>query len=346
MKLRVGIVGLGDSWENGHRPALRTLSDRFEVRCVCCEVAHLADQAARDFHVQPVDGFRALCARPDVDAVLILSPQWYGPLPILAACENGKSVYCGAALDIIDPAEADFVKQKVEESGIAFMAEFPRRLAPATLRLKELIVTRLGQPKLLFCHRRSSIEPGSAVRRPQKHCPTIQREMIEQVDWCRYVAGTDPTSVIGIHHGSVTENDGEDYQMMSLDFSPAGQPGTGPMAQISCGRYMPGSWPEAVAFRPPAALQVCCERGVAFVDLPSTVTYFDAAGRHMESLDSERPVAERMLMHFYRAVTSLVRKVNDLEDAHTAHSIVLAARESFATGKRVAISPLPESRES
>jgi len=109
------------------------------------------------------------------------------------------------------------------------------------------------------------------------------------------------------------------------------------MAQISCGRYMPSSWPEAVAFRPPAALQVCCERGVAFVDLPSTLTYFDAAGRHMESLDSERPVAERMLMHFYRAVTSLVRKVNDLEDAHTALSIVLAARESFATGKRVAI---------
>ena len=169
--------------------------------------------------------------------------------------------------------------------------------------------------------------------------------MIEQVDWCRYVAGTDPTSVIGIHHGSVTENDGEDYQMMSLDFSPAGQPGTGPMAQISCGRYMPSSWPEAVAFRPPAALQVCCERGVAFVDLPSTVTYFDAAGRHMESLDSERPAAERMLMHFYRAVTSLIRKVNDLEDAHAALSIVLAARESFASGKRVAISPWPEGRD-
>ena len=109
------------------------------------------------------------------------------------------------------------------------------------------------------------------------------------------------------------------------------------MAQISCGRYMPTSWPEAVSFRPPAALQVCCERGVAFVDLPATVTYFDAAGRHMESLESERPVAERMLMHFYRAVTSLIRKVNDLEDAHSALSVVLAARESFVTGKRVSL---------
>ena len=91
MKLRVGIVGLGEAWETRHRPALRALSDRFEVRAVCCEVAHLAHQAARDFHVQHVDGFRALAARDDVDAVLILSPEWYGPLPVLAACDNGKS---------------------------------------------------------------------------------------------------------------------------------------------------------------------------------------------------------------------------------------------------------------
>ena len=50
--------------------------------------------------------------------------------------------------------------------------------------------------------------------------------------------------------GSINENDGEDYQMMSLDFSPDGHPGTGPMAQISCGRYMPSAWPEAVGVRP------------------------------------------------------------------------------------------------
>src|SRR4029079_5533134 len=86
---------------------------------------------------------------------------------------------------------------------------------------------------------------------------------------------------------------------------------------------------------PPAALQVCCERGVAFIDLPSTLVWFDAAGRHMESLDSELAVGERLLMHFYRAVTSLVRKTDDVEDAYRALSIVLAARQSFDTGKRV-----------
>jgi predicted dehydrogenase len=338
MKLRVGIVGIGEAWESRHRPALRALSDRFEVRAVCCEVAHLAQQAAREFSASEVSGFRAVAARDDVDAVLILAPEWYGPLPVFAACDFGKSVYCGAALDFNDPAQARDLRQRVEKAGIAFMAEFPRRLAPATLRLKELIATRLGQPKLLFCHRRSSIDPGAPASRRGRNCPTMLREMIEQVDWCRYVAGMEPTSVVGIEHGTIDSADGDDYRMLSLDFSPSGKLGEGPIAQVSCGRYMPDMWPEAVTFRPPAALQVCCEKGVAFIDLPATLIWFDAAGRHMESLESERPVGERLLMHFYRAVTSLVRKTDDAEDAHRALSIVLAARESFDTGRRVYLS--------
>jgi predicted dehydrogenase len=335
MKLRVGIIGLGAAWDSRHRPALRTLSDRFEVRAVCCEVAHLASQAARDFGAAEVDGFRALCGRDDVDVVLILSPEWYGSLPVLAACDFGKSVYCGAALDIEDPAQAQLLKTRIEEAGIVLMAEFARRLAPATVRLKELIATRIGKPKLLFCHRRSSIEPGGSARRPTRHCPTMQREMIEQIDWCRYVAGLEPTSVVAIEHCCTETNDGDDYQMMSLDFSPPGQLGSGPVAQISCGRYMPAAWPEAASFRPPAALQVCCERGVAFIDLPTTLIWFDDAGRHMEALDSERPVGERLLMQFYRAVTSLVRKMSDMDDAYRALTIALAARQSFETGQRM-----------
>lgn len=335
MKLRVGIVGIGEGWEMRHRPALRALSDRYEVRAVCCEVAHLAQQAARDFHAVEVDGFRALCQRDDVDVVLVLAPEWYGPLPVLAACDSGKSVYCGAVLDIDDPEQARQLKDRVERAGVAFMAEFPRRLAPATLRLKELIATRLGAPKLIFCHRRSPVDPGAPPQRRGRNCPTMLREMIEQVDWCRYVAGMEPTSVVGIEHGTIEANDGDDYRMLSLDFSAPNKLGEGPVAQISCGRYMPGGWPEAVAFRPPAALQVCCERGIAFIDLPATLIWFDAAGRHMESLESERPVGERLLMHFYRAVTSLVRRTDDMEDAYRALSMVLAARKSFDTGQRI-----------
>jgi predicted dehydrogenase len=331
MKLRVGLVGLGPAWETRHRPALRMLADRFEVRAVCDQIALRAEQAAREWNAEAVDGFQALARRSDIDAVLMLSPQWYGPLPVLAACEAGKAIYCASSLEL-DLEQALQLKKRIEQSGVAFMTEFPRRQAPATLRLKELIATHLGAPRLLFCHLRVPAETAPAAARLGGASP--MHDLVELIDWCRYVVGHEPTSVLGLRHRSVVEKAEDDYQMLSLDFSEREQgPGTGVVAQISCGRYMPSAWQEAVAFRPPAALQVGCERGIAFIDLPSTLVWFDNAGRHQESLDSERSVGEQLLSNFYRAVTSLVRPTG-LEDAYRALTIVLQARHSHADGCR------------
>jgi predicted dehydrogenase len=339
MKLRVGLVGLGDAWEQRHCPALRALADRFEVRGVCEQVAHRGEQVAAQFGAAAVDGFHALVAREDVDAILMLAVQWYGALPILAACEAGKAVYCGAGLDL-DLEEARRIKQRVEKAGIAFMAEFPRRQAPATLRLKELIATRLGRPRLVFCHLRSPSSPQPGGPGGGMHGGAAGNELVELVDWCRYVVGQEATWVTGLMHRGPTESVPEDYQMLSLDFSGRGGPGAGPVAQVSCGRYVPAEWREAITYRPLAALQVSCEYGVAFVDLPATLVWFDDAGRHQESLDSERPVGEQLLSQFYRAVTSLVRKTCDLEDAYRALYIVQQARRSHALGRRIELTEL------
>jgi predicted dehydrogenase len=332
MKLRVGLIGLGDAWHQRHAPALRTLSDRFEVRAICDQVCHRAEQAATEFGATAVDGYRVLVRREDVDAVLMLAPQWYGALPILAACEAGKAVYCAAGLDL-EPEEARLVKQRVEQTGIAFVAEFPRRQAPATVRLKELMATRLGSPRILFCHRRNAVLPVKCHLTGCSPQHTAIRDLIELVDWCRYVVDREPRWVTGLMHGDPLA--GEDYQMMTLDFSDRACPGIGPVAQISCGRYIPADWKEAIGYRPLAELQVACANGIAFVDLPASLTWFDEAGRHRESLDSERPVGEQLLSQFHRAVTSLLRRTCDLEDAYRALWIVEQARRSHAVGQRL-----------
>jgi len=337
MKVRVGLVGLGEGWERRHLPALQALADRFEVRAVCDQVGHRAQLAAAQFGAQTVDGFRALAAREDVDAVLLLAPQWYGPLPILAACGQRKAIYCGQGA-CFEPDRADAIRKCVESAGVVFMAELPRRQSPATLRLKELIATRLGPPRLLFCHHRM---PSGDRRSHPPGCfaePSILQELVELVDWCRYVVGKEPHGVSGVSHGTHGTGDETeaDYVMMSLDFSEEGaSPGTGAIAQISCGRYFPAGWHEAIAYRPLAALQACCEQGIAFVDLPSTVVWFDEAGRHQESLESERPASEQLLAQFHRAIGGAARKGNDLEDACRALAIVQQAVRSFREGRRV-----------
>ena len=337
MKIRVGLVGLGPAWNYRHRPALLALHDRFEVRAVCEEIGLRAKQVAKEFEATAVAGYREMTEREDIDAIMMLSPQWYGALPILAACDAGKAVYCAAALDL-QPDQAVTIRQRVEAAGIAFMAEFPRRQSPATLRLKELIATNLGPAKLLFCHQRLVVkrEPSNGKKNGGwASSSPIVRELIEMVDWCRYVVGREPKSVVGIDHPATRSPLSEDYRMLSLDFGVGEGESDATIAQISCGHYMPEIWQEAISFRSPAGLQVCCDNGIAFIDLPSNLVWFDAAGRHQESLDRDRPVGEQMLINFHRGVTSLVRRQDDLNDAYRAVEIVLSAKKSSEIGKRI-----------
>ncbi len=358
MKLRVGIVGLGDQWQTRHLPALRALADRFEIRAVCSQVAERAVAVAKEFDADAAGGFRAVVEREDIDVVLALAPEWYGPLPILAACDAGKAIFSSASLDVT-PSEALELRERIESSGVAFMAELPRRHAPATVRLKELIATRLGKPHLLFCHERLPIEDQASPQRRGEHCPLAWRTMMELADWCCYLVDDSPESLISTTHSQCDTQQSPFYQMVSLSFP--GQPPASadeqgsasgvtasaslvhPLAQLSVGHYIPGKWSDALSFKRPASIQIRCERGMAFIDLPSSLIWFDDAGQHTESLEYERPVGEQMLDRFYRAVTSLIRRTTDPQDAYRAMQIVVSAAESAATGNRVRLDEQPSS---
>lgn len=334
MKLRVGLVGLGEAWETRYAPALRALADRYEVRAICDPIGHRAAQAARPFGAVVVDGYHALATHEDVDAVMVFSPGWFGALPLLAACDARKAVYCGSELDL-QLAETRMIRRRAEERGVTFMAEFVRRHAPATLRLKELIATELGPPQLLFSHQRLGARSRPSGCSDTTSAGAVRRELTELVDWCCYVVGRWPRFVSGAAHRRSGDHPEEDYRMLSLDFSEREHPGTGPIAQISCGRYIPARWHEAVTYRPLAELQVSCQRGIAFIDLPSTLVWFDEAGRHQESLESERPVGEQILTQFHLAVTNPSCNGPNPDDVYNALLTVQEAARSSREGHRI-----------
>ncbi len=326
MKLRIGVIGIGRAWESRHLPALRALADRLEVKAVCDPVQHRAELAARQLNATVHDGYRVLIGRDDIDAVMLLSASFYGATPIHAACEMGKGVYCAATIDLA-ASEATELKDRVKESGIAFMAEFPCRWSPATLRLKELIATRLGKPKLLFMNRRRTV-PSNRAKGDR-----CVRDLVELVDWCRYVVDMEPSSLTATSH--CLDVDHHDFFSVSLDFSSADESRSGPLAVISCGDYVPDMLKESLSYRRPAHLKVVCENGIAFIDLPHTVAWFNDAGQHLETLEHDRPVGEQLLINFQRAVESLVLVSSSLDDAHRAILIANHAKTSCETGQRV-----------
>ena len=331
MKLRIGLIGHHEAWQTRHSPALRVLHDRFDVRAVFSTVAKHAENMAGEFQADVVDGYRSLVSRCDIDAVMVLQRDWLGWLPMLAACEAGKAVYWAGDLSV-DVKQDQGVRKAIDQSGVSFMVEFPRRFAPATLRLKELIATRLGKPRMVFCHRRM---PEHEVTGNRLDRDPMQQEMLELVDWCRYVVGRGPKQVYSISHPKdSSENTLSDYQCISLSF-PGEQNGPPVTAQVSCGTYFPANWQEAIGYRTNAGMQVSCQHGIAFIDLPSTLVWFDEAGRNVETLETELPVGQQLLSQFHRGVTSLLRKASDLDDIFAAAGIMSAAKDSERESKQI-----------
>lgn len=159
-------------------------------------------------------------------------------------------------------------------------------------------------------------------------------DLIELVDWCRFVVGRSPVSVMGVSHRA-SSGEEPDYLMMSLAFGAANGSNSDVIAQLSCGKYLPPHWHEAINYRPLAELQVVCEHGVAFVDLPATLVWFDEAGRHQETLEHERPLGERLLFCFHRMVTSLVQRMSDIDDLYLAQKVIESAKLSPQVGQRI-----------
>ena len=333
MKLNVGLIGIGDQWETRHRPALKSLSDRFSVKGVCSDIAIKAQRVAQDFGATQFDGFRSLIRRSEIDAVLCLSQNWGGPLPMLAACDYGKAIYSSSAIDL-DLVRASHVKKRVEDSGVAFMAEFAKRHIPATIRLKELIATRLGKPKLIFSTERLTQDQA---KKPSTMASQDSKLLVELVDWCNYIIGQPPTGVQGIRHGFASDQNQSSFLNLTLDYDNGESDSA--LAQIRLARILPKRWKDALGYRRPASLQVTCEHGVAYIDSPTTITWFDDAGQHTESLESDRPVGEQLLTLFHRAVTSLVRKTTDLVDAYRARIIVDRAEDSLESRQRIDLGP-------
>ena len=189
LRLRVGVIGLGRLWETRHKPSLARLEDRFRVTAVYDPVYRRAELEAAQIGCAACEGLSALIERPDVDVIYILSRQWFGLHPIGLACAAAKAVYCALPL-AADLDELESLATTVEQSGIVFMPEFARRCYPATLRLKELLATQLGPPRLVVGHSRLYGFDRYAIPGPTTQispAPLLIDPGSYLLDWCCFV---------------------------------------------------------------------------------------------------------------------------------------------------------------
>ena len=320
VRLRVGVIGLGRLWETRHKPSLLRLADRFQVTAVYDQVYRRAELEAAQLQCAACEGLSALVERPDVDVIYLLSRQWFGVHPIRLACQSGKPVYCALPLaDELD--ELEELARLVEQSGIVFMPEFARRCYPATLRLKELLATQLGPPRLVVGHSRLYGFDRYAVPGPATQiapAPLLIDPGSFLLDWSVFVFQSLPVKLHGFRcqvlpFPEAGSND-SDYESFVATF------GQGAMAHMSYSRFQRASWGEASRFLPTPGFQVFAECGAAWLEMPEKIQWSDARGMNEERLPLEPTVGDVLNDQFHR----LVRGVHSL--APTIHEALEIAR--------------------
>ena len=331
-RLRVGIIGLGRLWESRHKPSLARLADRFQVTAVYDQVHRRAELEAAQLDCAASEGLRSLVERPDVDAVYLLTPQWFGVHPIHLACEAHKAVY-HALPPADDPDEMERLADRVEEAGIPFMPEFARRLYPATRRLKELLATTLGKPRLVIGQARllgfdRYADPGPATQ--VTPVPLSIDPGGYLLDWCSSLFDALPDS-ISATRSMVLLPDGDPSRDSDFESFTARFPGGG-SAQVSSLRYHQAEWGEAGRFLPAPGFQVYAERGAAWLEMPDRIQWWDADGVHEERLPLEPTVGDLLNEQFRRLVQGEDATAPTIRDALEIAHLVRDLRRSQADG--------------
>jgi predicted dehydrogenase len=318
----LGVVGLGDRWERHYKPALLRMSEKFEIRAVFDEVAYRGRMQAMELECDAADGFTCLIERDDVDAVYVLGGTWLGLEPVLAACRASKAIFLGRFIGA-DSAGAGDVFQTVQASGVPFMIEFPWRFYPATNRLIELLSSGLGAPQLAFCEQHV-FEPGKAGPSSVRHGMEFSDVMLHLADWLRFVFARDPESTQSIG-GSVTNGPSRGFETLTVRF------GESALGQATVRRFLQPQWTEAAAYRRAPAFQVVAQHGMAFLEMPGQITWFDQSGCHEEHHEPDRPVAEMLSDRFYQIIRHGLTPAPGLSDAMWARKMVFESRYDRAT---------------
>jgi predicted dehydrogenase len=141
-RIRVGVIGANPDrgWAaQAHIPALRSLSDDFEITALSTSRRESADAAGELFGVPAVfDNHQELVDSPAVDVVAVTVKVPHHLELATAALQAGKAVYCewplGNGLN-----EAETLAALAEKQGVLAVAGIHARSAPTVAYVRDLI---------------------------------------------------------------------------------------------------------------------------------------------------------------------------------------------------------------
>lgn len=264
----LGIVGGSADWASRYWPAIAALK-RGRVAAVYSPQCQEADRLGKGLSVPRFLSLRELLRQGQVGALVILEDGPTRDWAVQMAAEYQIPAYVASPIDDQLPARISTLTEH-EVEGRGLIPGLTLRMTPASLRLRELIATRLGPVIGIRVEQRSSGKPHP----------------ISVIDWCR--------SVIGSITSHVERSVGDEVEKWTL----------------KCGRRSPLSpivvtqivQIESEAGTPPCQIIVDCERGQARLVGENDITWHTDTENAEEHLQSDRTAEQVLLDLFLRRV--------------------------------------------
>lgn len=179
MGLRVGVIGAGVMGSD-HARIIRSEVAGAELVAVADADLSRAEAAAQGARV--MDDAAALIASPDVDAVIVASPDGTHHALTMAAIAAGKPVLCEKPLATSGQECLEIVAAERAAGRALVHVGFMRRFDPAYRELKAAMAGPLGAPQLLLCQHRHQTAPDWFTAEM-----VVTNSFVHEIDICRWL---------------------------------------------------------------------------------------------------------------------------------------------------------------
>ncbi|TVR53354.1 MAG: gfo/Idh/MocA family oxidoreductase [Spirochaetaceae bacterium] len=147
--IRVGIIGLGRSGWGIHVDTIGKQGGRFVVSAVYDPDTDRRDQAAKDLGCRAARSVDDVLADPQVELVVVASPNAYHTPMTVQALEAGKHVICEKPFGLTT-ADVDLMLEAAKKSGTLLQPFQQRRFEPDFQKVKEIVESGvLGEIQLI-----------------------------------------------------------------------------------------------------------------------------------------------------------------------------------------------------
>ena len=175
---------------------------------------------AKELHCDVETDLDVLCARPDVEAVIVATPNYLHKEPVLAAARHGKNVFCEKPI-ALSYADCDEMVRACEEAGVVFMAGHVMNFFNGVRHAKQLIGEgKIG--KVLYCHSARNgweqIQPSVSWKKIRAKSGGHLYHHIHDLDCIQFIMG--PATEVTMTGGNVAhkgEHFGDEDDMLFLN---------------------------------------------------------------------------------------------------------------------------------